>query len=171
MLLSGLCTVARRTCGAWGGVCCVCPWAVGSMWAPCWAGDYGSPPPPRHLLAICLRKPSPSSAAARACGRGGPGSQLGRCCHCGLCLLPAVSTAPAPGPISSGPIPCKGPVRGFPGGGGRRCGSLLLSQSNVGASREAGAWNGGGSPRSRPGLLSTLSTPGLALSAHHHDRI
>lgn len=116
------CTVPQRTCGAWGGVGCVCPWAVGSVWAPCQVGDEGSPPLPRHLLPSCLRSPSPFSAAARACGRGARGSWLRCRCHlgarprCGRCRVPPPGRpkpqAPSPAAGGAASLPAPSQVKG-----------------------------------------------------------
>lgn len=58
-----------------GGTRCIRFWAVGWVWAQGQAGVIaGALPPPHHLLAICLSKSSPASAAASARDGAGPGS-------------------------------------------------------------------------------------------------
>lgn len=135
--------VPWTTCAILGwDVCCVCSWAMDSVWARGQAGAItGALPLPHHLLAICPRKPSfPLCHCCRACSERHwtPGWTL-LCSAFSHCL-----SAAAAGPTSSSrkaglrlSAACrawhiKGPVRGF--SEGRRSGvgsGLILNQSNM----------------------------------------
>lgn len=145
--------VPWRTCGASGGVCCICFWAEGSVWAPGQAGVItGALPLPHHLLAICLREPSSPlpppvpvmewdwASWLGCCCQTGPGLRCGQpasdCLKCwshrlGFQQLVGMATSAW---FSSHPLTAKGPVRGFLEGeenavwGGIR---VILKQSNT----------------------------------------
>lgn len=134
-----------------------CGLRVGALWVPCRAGDDGSPPLPHHPLTICLRKPCPSSAATRAYGGGGLGSRLGRCCQPGagsavgsarfLPSRPPKPQAPSPAAGGAASLPAPSHVKGQSEASRGEADAGAESspkQSNVGASWEAGVWNGDG---------------------------
>ena len=163
-------------CAIWRGeggerdVCCVCFWAVGSVWAWGQAGAItGALPPPHNLLAICPRKPS---CPLRHCGPCPQREALGFLAgpSCALPSPAASALQPQVLPPAAGRQGCLCPLLFVPFTGfseGRRSGvgsGLILNQSNMGSLSASPCVDGNCSAHSYSHIQSTVSVSGLTLS-------